>query len=64
MPLATLITPNIPEAEVLSGLKIQDEKDMVEASEKIYREFGCAVLCKGGHQINDANDLLFDDDGE
>lgn len=64
LPLATLITPNIPEAEVLSGLKIQDEKDMVEASEKIYREFGCAVLCKGGHQINDANDLLFDGDGE
>lgn len=63
LPLATLITPNIPEAEVLSGLTIHSEEDMVTAAKQIYEKFGCAVLCKGGHQINDANDLLYDQDG-
>lgn len=59
LPIATVITPNIPEAEVLSGIKIENENDMIKAAEKINTEFGCAVLCKGGHQINDANDLLY-----
>lgn len=63
LPLATVITPNIPEAEVLSGTTIKTEDEMVKAAELIFNRFGCAVLCKGGHQINDANDLLFTSNG-
>ena len=63
LPLATVITPNIPEAEVLSGMTITTEDDMVEAAKSIYESLGCAVLCKGGHQVNDANDLLYSADG-
>ncbi len=63
LPLATVITPNIPEAEVLSGMKISSEAEMEEAANKIYESFGCAVLLKGGHQINDANDLLYSENG-
>lgn len=59
LPLATVITPNIPEAEVLSEIKIENEQDMIKAAAKINEKFGCAVLCKGGHSINDANDLLY-----
>lgn len=59
LPLATLITPNIPEAEVLSEMKITDEMTMVEAAKKISETFRCGTLVKGGHQINDANDLLY-----
>ena len=59
LPLATLITPNIPEAEVLSGLSIRDGRGMEEAARVIGDACGCAVLCKGGHQINDADDLLW-----
>ena len=62
-PLATVITPNIPEAEVLSGMKIAREEDMEAAAKKIYEQFGCGVLVKGGHSINDANDLLYDSKG-
>ena len=60
-PLATVLTPNIPEAEVLSGLSVKSTEDMMAAAEKIGREYGCAVLCKGGHQLSDANDLLYRD---
>ncbi|SEQ95506.1 hydroxymethylpyrimidine/phosphomethylpyrimidine kinase [Lachnospiraceae bacterium NE2001] len=63
LPLATVITPNIPEAEVLSDMKIESEEDMEKAAKAIYEKFGCAVLCKGGHQVNDANDLLYSADG-
>ena len=63
LPLATVITPNIPEAEVLSGMTITSEDEMVEAAKIIYETYGCAVLCKGGHQVNDANDLLYSADG-
>ena len=63
LPLATVITPNIPEAEVLSDMKITSEDDMVTAAKVIFERFGCAVLCKGGHQVNDANDLLYTADG-
>ena len=62
LPLATLITPNIPEAEVLSEMDIMDEESMVEAAKKNSETFGCATLVKGGHQINDANDLLYRND--
>lgn len=58
LPLASLITPNIPEGEVLSGIKIVSEEDMVTATQKICDLYGCSVLLKGGHSLNDANDLL------
>lgn len=61
LPLAAVVTPNIPEAEVLSGMKIESPADMVKAAEKISTEYQCAVLCKGGHSMNDANDLLYHD---
>lgn len=63
LPLATVITPNIPEAEVLSGMTIKNEEDMIAAAGAIYEKFNCNVLLKGGHQINDANDLLYRDGG-
>ena len=50
LPIATVLTPNIPEAEVLSGMEIHTEEDMIKAAEKIGTEYHCAVLCKGGHQ--------------
>ena len=61
LPISTLVTPNIPEAEVLSGMKIEREEDMVAAAKKIGDNFHCAALLKGGHSINDANDLLYAD---
>ena len=61
LPLATLVTPNIPEAQVLSGLTITGKDDMITAAKKISEDCRCAVLLKGGHSINDANDLLFAD---
>ena len=60
LPLAAVITPNIPEAEVLSGMDIRSSEDMVTAARKIHDTYGCAVLCKGGHSLNDANDMLYD----
>ena len=61
LPLAAVLTPNIPEAEVLAGMKIRDEDGMAEAARFISEKYGCGVLVKGGHQVNDANDLLFRD---
>ena len=61
LPLATVLTPNIPEAEILSGLKITDAAGMEAAARTISEKYGCAVLCKGGHDLNDANDLLWQD---
>lgn len=63
LPLALLSTPNIPEAEVLSGMEIHSPEDMEKAAGRIYDAFGCAVLLKGGHDLNDANDLLCTGDG-
>ena len=57
-PIATVITPNIPEAQALSGLDIKNKDEMQKAAEKIFGEFGCAVLLKGGHSVSDADDLL------
>ena len=57
--LATVITPNIPEAEVLAEMSITNEEELIQAAEIICQKFGCATLVKGGHQINDANDLLY-----
>lgn len=59
LPLADLLTPNIPEVEVLADMKICTEEDMITAAKKISDSYGCAVLCKGGHSIQDANDLLY-----
>lgn len=61
LPIASIITPNIPEAEVLSGISIHNKNDMIKAAKIISEDYGCAVLCKGGHSLNDANDLLFAD---
>lgn len=62
-PLATVITPNIPEGEILSGLTIENAEDMERAAKSIYEKYGCSVLLKGGHKVNDANDLLYTVDG-
>ncbi|MBE7035327.1 MAG: bifunctional hydroxymethylpyrimidine kinase/phosphomethylpyrimidine kinase [Ruminococcaceae bacterium] len=57
--VATLVTPNIPEAEVLSGRYIKNKEDMQRAAKSIADTYGPAVLLKGGHSVNDANDLLY-----
>ena len=59
LPLAEVLTPNIPEAEILAGMTITDAASMEAAAKTISEKYGCAVLCKGGHQINDADDLLW-----
>ena len=58
-PLADVLTPNIPEAEVLVEMSVTNAEEMIEAAGKISETYHCAVLCKGGHSINDANDLLY-----
>lgn len=63
IPLADVITPNIPEGETLSGMEIKTPDDMVTAARGISEKYGCAVLLKGGHNLNDANDLLARRDG-
>ena len=59
LPMATVVTPNIPEATILSGIEVKDEEDMIAAARIISETYHCSVLLKGGHQINDANDLLY-----
>jgi hydroxymethylpyrimidine/phosphomethylpyrimidine kinase len=59
LPVASLVTPNIPEAQVLSGMIIESKEDMSTAAKQISDSCHCAVLLKGGHSINDANDLLY-----
>ena len=59
LPISALVTPNIPEAQVLSGLTIKTKDDMVTAAKQISNSYHCAVLLKGGHSVNDANDLLY-----
>jgi hydroxymethylpyrimidine/phosphomethylpyrimidine kinase/hydroxymethylpyrimidine kinase/phosphomethylpyrimidine kinase/thiamine-phosphate diphosphorylase len=59
LPLATVITPNLMEAEVLAGLEIKSHEDMILAAQKLYETYGCNVLCKGGHRYLDADDLLY-----
>lgn len=60
-PISILVTPNIPEAEVLSGTKITNKNDMINVAKFMNENYGCSVLLKGGHNINDANDLLYAD---
>ncbi|MBQ8514795.1 MAG: bifunctional hydroxymethylpyrimidine kinase/phosphomethylpyrimidine kinase [Ruminococcus sp.] len=59
LPLAVAATPNIPEAEVISGIIIKSKEDMIASARYISDTYGCAVLLKGGHNVNDADDLLF-----
>lgn len=60
LPLASLLTPNIPEAEVLLGVKINTEEDMREAAQALSEKTAGSVLVKGGHRVGDAVDILFD----
>ncbi len=64
LPLAAVLTPNIPEAEILCGRAVRTEEDMVRAARDIGGTYGCAVLCKGGHQISDASDFLWQPGGK
>ena len=59
LPIAEVITPNIPETEVLTDMEVKTVEDMEKAAKKIYDTYHCAVLVKGGHQLNDANDYLY-----
>jgi len=59
-PISRVITPNIPEAQALTGLKITSRKEMEKAAEELGNECGCAVLLKGGHSIEDASDVLYE----
>lgn len=59
--LALLITPNIPEAELISEMKISSEADMEKVSKVIFDKYKVNVLLKGGHALNDANDYLYAD---
>ncbi len=61
LPLAAVVTPNIPEAEILSGMIIRSAENIESAAKEIGDACGCAVLLKGGHNINDANDFLYGD---
>ena len=63
LPLAEVITPNVPEAEILSGMEIRGAEDMVLAAQRIHERCGAAVLLKGGHAVSDANDYLCRDGG-
>ncbi len=60
VPVATVLTPNIPEAEKITGMKISTIDDMKKAGEKIVSMGAKAALVKGGHYIGDASDVLFD----
>lgn len=59
LPVATIITPNIPEAAAISDFPIESHKDMITASHKLYEMTKSSVLIKGGHSVCDADDLLY-----
>lgn len=60
-PLADVLTPNIPEGQILADMKIKNSKDMIKAAKLIGDKYDCGVLLKGGHSVNDANDLFYKD---
>ena len=62
-PIADIITPNIMEAEVLSGIKIENRSDMLTAAKKLSKTFGGSILIKGGHLPDSADDLLYSKSG-
>lgn len=57
--VSEVVTPNIEESQILSGIAINGAADMEKAAETISRNYGCAVLCKGGHGVRDADDFLY-----
>ena len=59
-PMSTLITPNIPEAKALIGREIVSKSDMEQAARDLAEKYGCSVLIKGGHSIEDASDVLYE----
>jgi hydroxymethylpyrimidine/phosphomethylpyrimidine kinase len=59
LPLALLVTPNLPEAEVLAGMRVAEPEDMEEAARRIHLMGPRYVLVKGGHLKGDATDLLW-----
>ncbi|PKM72562.1 MAG: bifunctional hydroxymethylpyrimidine kinase/phosphomethylpyrimidine kinase [Firmicutes bacterium HGW-Firmicutes-16] len=61
LPLGTVITPNIPEAEALCGFEIENREDMLRAASSIAKSISGAILIKGGHLEDDASDLLYTD---
>ena len=61
LPVSMLVTPNIPEAQVLSGMEIKSKESMESAAQYIADTYSCNVLLKGGHSINDADDVLCTD---
>lgn len=63
-PLASLLTPNLPEAEALCGFSIKRKEEMEKAASVLYERTGSAVLVKGGHLQECADDLLLTDDGQ
>ena len=60
IPLATVVTPNIPEAEVLTGMKLRTAEEIKEAARRIVKMGAKTVLVKGGHLKGPAMDLFFD----
>lgn len=60
LPLATLLTPNLPETEAITGMQVKNKADMLQAAEKIIALGVRAVLVKGGHLEEQADDLLYD----
>jgi hydroxymethylpyrimidine/phosphomethylpyrimidine kinase len=66
LPLATLVTPNLDEAQLLLDMQIHDEEGLREAARKIHARFGCAALVKGGHLrgAREAVDIFFDGEEE
>jgi hydroxymethylpyrimidine/phosphomethylpyrimidine kinase len=66
LPLATLVTPNLDEAEILTGRDLKSVEDLRRAAKQIHREFGCAALVKGGHlhHSKEAVDIFFDGKNE
>ena len=60
LPLADLLTPNIPEAEIMTGIQISTPADMEDAAKRIASLGPAAVLLKGGHAAGDADDVLYD----
>lgn len=63
LPLADIVTPNIPEARALTGIEISSPQDMEKAAGLIFQKFGCSVLLKGGHSAGDTDDLFYGERG-
>lgn len=60
LPLVTLITPNVPEAELLTDTKIKNSEDIYNGCLKLWEQGAKSILLKGGHLEGDPNDLFFD----